>query len=111
LTIPDEAVEAAAKVIHAETYTDLPHDPSDYLEMAKAVLEAAASYMHRTITTVEELDALEVTAVIRGKWLAEKWADPEGDMWHVAGKGMNWDTEQLAQRGGLPATVLLEVRK
>lgn len=69
---------------------------------------AIAHRKPRTITTAEELEALEVTAVIRGKWLAEKWADEEGEMWHVAGKGMNWDTEQLVQRGGLPATVLYE---
>lgn len=53
--IPDAAVEAAAKVIHAETYTDLPHDPSDYMEMAKAILEAAAPHMPASPTVTDEM--------------------------------------------------------
>jgi hypothetical protein len=63
---------------------------------------------HREIVTVEELNDLPVGAVIRGKWLAEKWADEDGELWHVAGKGMRWDVEQLVGRGGLPAMVLTE---
>jgi len=80
----------------------------DY-DVADAIL--AAGYRRpRTVTTVEELDALPISAVVRGKWLAEKWADEEGELWYVAGKGMRWDTEQLVQRGGLPAEVLQEER-
>lgn len=78
---------------------------------AANVILAAGFRKPRTITAREELDALPAQAVIRGKWLADKWADPEGEMWHVAGKGMNWDTEQLIQRGILPATVLYEGEK
>lgn len=62
----------------------------------------------RTITTVEELNALPVRSVIRGNWLAEKWAEPEGECWHIAGKALSWFTEQLASYNGLPATVLYE---
>jgi Ser/Thr protein kinase RdoA (MazF antagonist) len=89
----------------------------DSTQAAKHVQEAlaeiiAAGYRKpRTLTTAEELRDLPVTAVVLGKWLAQKWADPEGELWHVAGKGMVWDSEQLIQRGGLPTTVLHEGEK
>ncbi|UUG70015.1 hypothetical protein SEA_ZUCKER_56 [Arthrobacter phage Zucker] len=69
----------------------------------------AAGYRKpQTITTAEELDALPIKAVIRGKWLAEKRATPEGDVWFIAGRNMEWFTDDLVMRGGLPATVLDE---
>lgn len=76
---------------------------------ADAIL-AAGYRKPRTITTLEELDALEVGAVVRGKWLAEKWATPEGDVWFIAGRNMEWFTDDLVLRGGLPAEVLQESR-
>ena len=75
--------------------------------MADALI-AAGYRKNRTISAAEELEALPVQSVIRGKFTAEKWADEEGELWYVAGKGMRWDTEQLVQRGALPATVLFE---
>lgn len=72
---------------------------------AEEALEAAKP---RMVTTLDELEELPVGSVVLGKWLAQKWADPEGEMWHVAGKGMYWDLEQFTGRGGLPAIVLQE---
>lgn len=97
LPVSDRAADAAPEIM---TLCD---------EAAEVLLEAGY-WKPRTITTAEELDALEVGAVVRGKWLAEKWADEEGELWYVAGNWMRWDTEQLVQRGGLPAEVLQEAR-
>jgi hypothetical protein len=79
---------------------------SQVLNRATDAILAAGYRKPQQVTTVEELDALEVGTVVRGKWLAEKWAEDEDEVWYVAGKAMFWTNEDLTLRGGLPATVL-----
>lgn len=123
MNIPDEAVEAAINARGRANNPKWDHPLLGYetfsveqkgflREQARIMLEAAAPHLIAPIelTTEEELDALPVGAVVRGKWLAEKWADEEGDLWYVAGKGMRWETGDLVRRGGLPATVIHEPR-
>lgn len=62
----------------------------------------------KVIITAEELDALPVGSIINGRWLAEKWAEPEGEVWHVAGKGQPWDHDKMLRMMALPAVVLSE---
>ncbi|WXW93180.1 hypothetical protein SEA_BRAYBEAST_44 [Arthrobacter phage BrayBeast] len=81
---------------------------TEYVYAMADALIAAGYRKPRTITNAEELDALPIKAVIRGKWLAEKWATPESDVWFIAGRNMEWFTDDLVMRGGLPATVLDE---
>ena len=59
MSIPAEAVEAAAKAYRRE----FPYDENEGY-VVKLILEAAGPHMHRTITTAAELDALGRSAVI-----------------------------------------------
>lgn len=68
MTVSDEAVEAAARVMYAQDskWEDLGEFSLDvFAHDAREVLESAAPYMLATATTAEELDALPVASVIR----------------------------------------------
>ena len=107
----DELADLIETAVEDPIYNagDVPPSLTPMVASAAADAVLAANYRKpRTVTTVEELDALPVGSVILGKWLAQKWADPDGEMWHIAGKGMYWDLEQMVQRVCLHATVLHE---
>ena len=66
-------------------------------------------YMKQRQVLPEQLEDLPVGSIVSGMWTAEKWADPEGERWHVAGKAQPWTTEFLiGMSGDSPFTLLRE---
>lgn len=100
MNIPEEAIKAA---------TDAVGEYDDYPELyARSALEAAAPFLGlpRTITTVEELDALPMDAVIRDadEYVWERWSLlAKNTNWRCAGAPDLTDDEIA-----LPAVVLWE---
>ena len=106
LTIPDEAVAAAAEALHADGCPECAEGDSercpgwDMTREAEVALTAALPHLHPTIPNpVDGLDALPEGAVIRGELLpgvaivCEKWAD----RWLVTGEPESYDSRDLAR--------------
>lgn len=79
---------------------------SEGAEHALDTVQALGYVKHRTITTVEELDALGFQAVVRDAedYVLERWGEPEEHMWATP---MNSAWIRSAEVT-LPATVLYE---
>lgn len=105
--IPEAAVEAAHKAWREQAALD----GSIFEYNLRAALEAAAPHMGRTITTVEELDALADGAVVRDNsgTIREMFtdSDTEDSLWCRPGSGGYLLSRQF-YGALLPATVLYE---
>jgi hypothetical protein len=84
--------------------TVTPHYRTEcYKAIADAIL-ATGWIKPRTITTVEELDALPHEAVVQdaGGFILEHWEEPEDRIWKAAGNEWAWSTDDIT----LPAQLL-----
>jgi hypothetical protein len=110
--IPDEAVEAVARLLPSQSderpYGESPELDAEYRRDARVILEAAAPHMlrTRTITTAEQLDALPFETVIRDGdgHVLERWGEPNENGWVTVMITSFIPREQIT----LPATVLHE---
>lgn len=108
----DEAIDRGARVLIEEGQFGVPWDDAsedaqaEVVDIVRAILEAAETHMNRTITTVEELDALPVGSVVShdegwGLTVAERHVSDR--LWYVTGC-----LEYIRSEALLPATVLHE---
>lgn len=81
-------------------------EDSDGIAAMKQTLTEFGYRKPRTITTVEELDALGHAAVVRDaeEYVLERWGRPEDDMWATPMNGAWIRSAEVT----LPATVLYE---
>jgi hypothetical protein len=105
-----EHTELADLISEASEYISGSHGP-DYISPwnAAGIILRAGYRKPRTITTVEELDALPAESVIRADpgLIYEKYADEDGrefDYWLLPGE----PRAQAATKVDFPATVLFE---
>ena len=124
MNISDEAVEASAKVMSEAAGDANSFNPAagvhhhgepvnKWRHVARAALAAAAPHLMapRTITTVEELEALPVESMVRDGlgFTYDKWWDEDGseyNWWATTGDRREYSSKKIA----LPATVLHEPR-
>jgi len=105
MTISDEALEVAARVMLDKMYDDptLKVDDEDR-DIMRAALEAAAPHMQPLITTIEELEALPFGSVILDRSGLSLHKN-EFTGWR-ASNGAKSVTVEMLENEALPATVL-----